>query len=520
MITPDSSSTDLRQALAQAELENRRLQQALVDRDRLLQLKDEQIRLLNFRLFGPKAEKLSPQQIQLLFQEVSVMAGEVEQEAQRPQAQKSVPQSQAQAPRSHHPGREPLPEHLERREELLPCCPEDCRCAKCGAQRPVIGYETREELAYEPAKFWVRVIKREKRGSHCLDEQGVATAPAPAQIVPKGKLSNDFIIEVLVRKYQLHLPVYRQCAALLEDFGIDLNRKTLNDAILAAGDLLRPVVKAMRLELLSGSYIQADETTMPCQTGERTGRNHRAFIWEFSRPGNIVIFEFQMGRSREGPQEFLKGFRGKLQSDGYSVYDKLGEGIVYVACAAHIRRGFVDAAKVAPLDPLPPEILARFGELYAVEKEARQGGVSPEARLALRQAKSVPIMAALKSRLTQIRQQLTPGSKLIQACDYALGQWSRLEEYLKDGHLECDNNQCEGSLRSLVLGRKNWLHVGSAEAGPKIAAIASIVETCRRLDINLRDYLRDVLPTLGECSSKRVGELTPTAWKAAQAKKS
>jgi transposase len=519
MTAPTSSSTDLRQALEQAGLENRRLQQALADKDRLLHLKDEQIRLLNFRLFGPKGEKLSPQQVQLLFQEVSVMAGEVEQEADRPEAQKPVRPSQPRAPRSNHPGREPLPEHLERREEILPCCPEDCHCAKCGAERPIIGYESREELAYEPAKFWVRVIKREKRGSHCLDEQGVATAPAPAQIVPKGKLSNEFIIEVLVRKYQLHLPVYRQCAALVEDFAIELSRKTLNDAILAAGELLRPVLRAMRLELLSRGYIQADETTMPCQTGERTGRNHRAFVWEFSRPGGIVVFEFQLGRGREGPREFLKGFRGKLQSDGYAVYDKLGEGIVYVACAAHVRRGFVDAAKVAPLDPVPAEILARFGQLYAVEKEAREAGWSAEARRALRQAKSVPIMAGLKTRLTEIRQQITPGSKLAQACDYALGQWSRLEEYLSDGQLECDNNACEGSIRPLALGRRNWLHVGSAEAGPKLAAIASIVETCRRLDINLREYLLDILPKLGEWPVTRVGELTPTAWKAARATK-
>jgi transposase len=519
MNTPSSSSFDLRQALAQSELENQRLQQVLADKERLLHLKDEQIRLLNIRLFGPKGEKLSPQQIQLLFQEVSITAGEVGQEADRPEAQKPVRLPQSAKPRASHPGREPLPEHLERREEVLPCCPEDCRCPKCGAERPIIGYETREELACEPAKFWVRVIKREKRGSHCLEEQGVVTAAAPAQIVPKGKLSNEFIIEVLVRKYQLHLPVYRQCAALVEDFGIELSRRTLNDGLLAAGSLLRPVVAAMRLELLAGGYIQADETPMPCQTGERTGRNHRAFVWEYSRPGGIVVFEFQMGRAREGPREFLKGFRGKLQSDGYAVYDKLGQGIVYVGCAAHIRRGFVDAAKVAPLDPAPAEILARFGELYAVEKDAREAGLSPEARLALRQAKSVPVMNALKARLSEIRQQIDPGSKLAQACDYALGQWSRLEQYLADGRLECDNNSCEGSIRPLALGRRNWLHVGSPEAGPKIAAIASVVETCRRLDISLRAYLRDVLPKLGDWPVNRVGELMPTAWKAAQAKK-
>jgi transposase len=503
---------DLARKVADLEAENRRLL-------RIIELQKEEIRLINIRRFGPKGEKLSSLQGVLLLQEPSVSAQEVAQEAELPQEQKDQPLPRAKQPRPHHPGRERLPEHLERREEVIACCPEDCTCPKCGAQRPVIGYETREELMCEPAQFWVRVIKREKRGSHCQEEQGVATASAPAQIVPKGKLSNDFIIEGLVRKYQLHLPVYRQCAALAEDFAIDLSRKTLTDAILAAGGLLQAVVRAQRLELLSGGYLQADETTVPCQTGERTGRNHRAYIWEFSEPGGPVVFEFQWGRGRDAPREFLQGFRGKLQSDGYGVYDKLGEGIVYVGCMAHTRRGFVDMAKLAPLDPVPREVLGRFAELYAVEKEAREGTLSAEARLALRQAKSVPVMAALKARLVEIRQQITPGGKLAQACDYALGQWSRLEEYLKDGRIEIDNNWCEGGMRPWALGRKNWLHVGSPEAGPKIAAIASIVETCRRLDINLRDYLRDVLPKLGEWPINRIGELTPTAWKATQAKR-
>ncbi len=117
-----------------------------------------------------------------------------------------------------------------------------------------------------------------------------------------------------------------------------------------------------------------------------------------------------------------------------------------------------------------------------------------------------------------VRQQIPPGGKLAQACDYALGQWSRWEEYVRDGVIEIDNNWCEGSMRPLALGRKNWLHVGRPEAGPKLAAIASLVETCRRLDINLRAYLRDILPRLGAWPISRVGELTPTAWKAAQAK--
>ena len=482
---------------------------------RIIQIKDEQIKLLNFRLFGPKSEKLSSAQIPLLLAEISLTAGEVDTEAELPQTQKDNPLPKANPARSNHPGREKLAGHLERREEVIVCCPQDCRCSQCGAERPVIGYETREELACEPAKFWVRVIKREKRGSHCLEEQGVVTAAAPAQIVPKSKLSNEFVIEVLAQKYQQHLPVYRQCATLAEDHDIALSRKTLTDAILAAGALLVPVVRAQQRELLAGGYVQADETTMPCQTPEKTGRNHRAYLWEYSVPGGVVVFDFRMGRGRDGPKEFLQGFRGILQSDGYGAYADLGAGIVYAGCMSHARREFVDAAKVAPHDPLPAEVIAHFGQLYALESQARQAALGPEARRELRQTQSVPVMALLKQRLVAIRQQIAPGGTLAKACDYTLGQWGRLEEYLRDGRIEIDNNWCEGAIRPLALGRKNWLHIGSEQAGPKVAAIASIVETCRRLDINLRTYLKDVLPRLGEWPINRVAELTPTAWKTA-----
>lgn len=510
---PEPVSADVRQAFETLLAENARLQ-------RVVQLKDEEIKLLNARLFGPKSEKLSPAQIPLLLEEMSLTAGEVEQEAELPAAQKADPLPKARQPRPNHAGREPLPAHLERRKVIIPCRPEECRCGQCGSERPLIGYETREELVCEPATFHVRVCQREKRGSCCLEEQGVVVAPAPAQIVPKGKLSDEFIIEALAQKFQLHQPVYRQCANLAENHNVELSRKTVTDAILAAGSLLIPVVKAQAAELLKGCYLQADETIAPCQTPEKTGRNHRAFIWEYSVPGGPVVFDFQMGRGRAGPREFLKGFRGTLQTDGYAAYAELGPDIIYAGCMAHARRTFVDGAKVAPLDPRPGEIIARMGELYAVEKEARTAGMDAGQRQALRHNKSVPVMAALKRRLVEIRQAIPPGGKLAEACDYTLGQWSRLEEYLRNGVVEIDNNWCEGAMRPLVLGRKNWLHIGSEQAGPKVAAIASIVETCRRLEINLRAYLRDILPGLGEWPAQRVAELTPTAWKAARVKTS
>jgi len=518
MISLDSLPTLARQAFQDLQAENARQAKVIEDKDKLLQLQDEKIRLLNLRLWGPKGEKLSPAQTPLLLDEASVTAAEVQQEADRPVAEKENPLPTAKAPRPNHPGRHELPQHLERREQIIPCHPQDCRCDQCGAERPVIGYETREELVCEPATFYVRVVKREKRGSHCLDEQGVATAPAPAQIVPKSKLANELIIELVAQKYQQHNPVYRQCATLSDNHGIDLSRKTATDGILAAGELLRAVVREQAAELRRSAYLQADETTVPVQTGEKAGRNHRAYFWEYSQPGGPVVFDFQMGRGREGPAAFLKGFRGVLQSDGYAAYDDLGEGIIHMACLTHVRRGFVDATKLAPQNPVPPEIIERIGQLYAVEAQAKQAGLGAEARQALRQERSAPVMAALKSRLVEIRRQISPGGKLAQACDYALGQWSRLEVFLTNGLVEVDNNWCEGAMRPLALGRKNWLHLGSPEVGPKVAAIASIVETCRRLDINLRTYLSDVLPKLGDWPITRIAELTPVAWKAVRKK--
>ena len=509
MVAIESLPTPAREFCRDLQTENARLR-------RLLELKDEQIKLLNWRLFGPKHEQLSSAQMALLLTEVSVSSGEVQTEAQWPPAQKEVSLPKAKPPRARHPGREPLPAHLERREVILPCAPQDCQCARCGAARPVIGYDTREELVCEPAKFHVRVIKREKRGSHCLPEQGVVTAPAPAQIVPKSKLANELVIEVVIQKFQQHVPVYRQCAAWATEQHLPLSRRTVNSALLAVGELLVPVVRAQARELLAGGYVQADETPVPCQTGERTGRHHRAYVWEYSAPGGVVVFDFRMSRGRDGPREFLRGFRGTLQCDGYAAYDDLGEGVVYAGCLSHARRTFVDAGKVAPHDPRPPAVVARFGEIYGVERAARAAQLDAAQRLALRQQQSAPLMAALQDHLVSLRQSLAPGGVLAKACDYTLNQWTRLEVFLRDGRLEVDNNWCEGAMRPLALGRKNWLHIGSAAAGPKVVAIAAIVETCRRLDLNLRRYLQDVLPKLGAWPINRVGELTPTAWKRTQ----
>jgi hypothetical protein len=292
---------------------------------------------------------------------------------------------------------------------------------------------------------------------------------------------------------------------------------TLCGWVMLGGQWLEAISVALRTELLAGSYIQADETTVGVQSERTRGRNHLGFMWEYSRPTGPVVFDFRMGRAREGPEKFLGQFNGILQSDGYCAYDQIGgPGLVYAGCLAHARRGFIDVLKTTPGDDVAQGIVAKIGQLYAVERKAQAIGLSHRERACLRQLSSVPLLQELKQLIISARTAALPAGALGKACDYALKQWSRLEVYASAGEVEIDNNWCENAIRPLALGRKNWLHIGSEEAGPRVAAIASVIETCRRLGVNVRDYLLEVLPKIPTWPAHRIAELTPTAWAAAK----
>ena len=375
-----------------------------------------------------------------------------------------------------------------------------------------------EVLDLEPARYFVRVIKREKLACRKCPEGGVATAPgAGPHIVEKGKLSDALVVDVLIKKYGSHLPLYRQQADLERDYNIELSRSTLNAAVMAAGELLLPVVSVMKRDLLEGGYIQADETPVGVQSKESKGRNHQGYEFQYSRPGGPVVFDFRMSRAREGPAEFLGAYGGILQCDGYQGYEKIGApGMVRAGCLAHARRKFNDALKLDPQDREAAAVLLLMGKLYAVEKEARQAAATAEERLQMRRERSLALFEELKIKIQQIALYALPSSKLGEACHYALNQWSRLKVFLENGRIEIDQNLCENAMRALAIGRRNWLHIGSEEAGPKIAAILSIMETCKRLKINLRDYLNDVLPKLPSWSVNNVAVLSPQNWKSAR----
>jgi transposase len=499
--TPERPEADemvaLRQALALAHLQIQDLK--------------GQLRLALIKKYGSGSEKLSDAQLHLLGLEPGVSNVEVQAESVR----ESLPEPAESRKRRKHPGRQELPAELPRVERVIACAPEQCACSACGQPMAVIGYDVSEQLDVEPAKYFVVVTKREKRACKHCEESGVAAASAPARIVEKGLVSDRVVIDTVVAKYSDHLPLYRQSAILEREAGVEISRATMDGWVMRVGELLIPIAAVMGRELLGGSYIQADETTVDVQMHDGRGQNHQAYLWQYGRPGGGVVFDFRLGRGRDGPKKFLGQFEGILQTDGYGAYDHVGgPKIVHAGCWSHSRRKFFEAAKLNPSDPVATRIVARINELFWIDALAREQNLDHTARHALRLERSKPLLEVIRMEAEAARDASLPSSALGKAANYTLSLWRKLTRFLEHPELELSNNLAENSMRPVALGRKNWIHVGSQQAGPKVAAILSILETCRRLKIPIREYLAAVLPGLADVSIQRLAELTPAAWAA------
>ena len=475
-----------------------------------IQKRDVQIRLLEERLrqqriqfLGPRSETLSNLQLELLTeQEPSTTCDEVEAEAKRA----PLP---AKKERKPHPGRRPLPADLPREEEVVHC--RDANCKSCGEQTAVIGYDESELLDCEPARWFVRVVKREKRA--CAKCSTVFMPELAPRIIEKGLASDRVVIDTVIAKYCDHLPLYRQEAMLEREAGVEISRATLDGWVMRVGELLAPLIEAMRGDLLRAPYLQADETTVPVQLNDKSGSNHQAYLWQYGKPGGETVFEFQLGRGREGPKRFLGQWQGILQTDGYQAYDNIGgDKLVRVGCWAHARRKFVDAVKVNPKDAQAIAMVTRMDALFLVDRHAREQQLSVEERLALRREHGASWAQEIYDECVKLRGSALPKSALGQAVSYTLNQWPRLRRCFDYAEVELSNNLAENSMRPVALGRKNWLHVGSAQSGPKVAAILSVVESCRRLRIPVREYLLAVLPGMARRKVSEVAALTPTRW--------
>ena len=490
---------------------------------RKIQLLEERLRLARIAKYGKASEKLSDLQLELLELEPGVSSEEVQAESEReslPQSDKPEDESASQQKRRRHPGRQTLPSHLPRVEKIIACTPDRCICGGCGRETTIIGYEESEVLDVKPAEYFVRVTKREKRACKQCEEQGIAVAPTPECIIPKSLVSDQVIIDTVVGKYCDSLPIYRQSVILKRDTGLYIGRSTMDGWIMRVGELLQPIVGVMRSELLAGSYIQADETPVGVQMHDKRGKNHQSYLWQYGSPGASVIFDFRMGREREGPKRFLGQFNGILQTDGYAAYedDIGGPKMVHACCLAHARRKYIDAIKVDPHDQDSANIVKLMNELFAIDAKARAEKMDHARRHLLRQEKAPALLAELRTQILAAQQKVLPKSTAGKAARYTLALWDKLTIFLEYPVLELSNNLAENSMRPIAIGRRNWIHIGHEQAGPKIAAIFSIVESCRRLGLPIRDYLAAVLPGLATRSIQSLDQLTPAAYAASKAK--
>jgi transposase len=507
----DFSSTPLSEAEQIIQLQKNLVctEQKLVWAELKIRVLEERLRLQRIQKYGPGSEKLSSAQLELLELEPGVSNSEVRAESQR----EPLPPPAKRETRRKHPGRQALPAELRRLERVIACTPEQCTCVDCGQPTAVIGYDVSEQLDVEPAEYFVVVSKREKRACKHCEESRVVAAPTPARIIEKGLVSDRVVIDTVVSKYSDHLPLYRQSVILAREAGIEISRATLDGWVMRVGELLLPIVGGMGKELVGGSYIQADETPVDVQLHDGRGQNHQGYLWQYSKPGGNVVFDFRLGRGREGPKLFLGQFAGVLQTDGYVAYEQVGgPGIVHAGCWSHSRRKFFEAFKLNPNDAAAKRIVERMDDLFGIDALARQQNLDHAARQALRLERAQPLVQIIHGEIETVRDACLPSSALGKAAYYTLSLWRKLTRFLEYPELELSTNWAENSMRPVALGRKNWIHIGSQQAGPKVAAILSVVESCRRLKIPIREYLAGVLPGLADISIQRLAELTPATW--------
>jgi len=389
---------------------------------------------------------------------------------------------------------------------------QDRRCPCCNEPMQKIGEEKSERLDFAPAVLKVIETIRDKYACKKHEEAGIATAPVPTHPIEKGMATSGLLAHVLVAKYKDHLPLYRQ-SGIFARHGAEIAESTLCDWVKDGAEMLQPIVAAMRTSVLSSHVVQSDDTGITVLDRDHSDGSRRSFLWAYVGDRDEVVFDFTRGRGRDGPRSFLGDFRGFLQVDAYAGYDAVlkQNRIVDVGCWAHARRRFFKALDAEKKNAGAAMALLR--RLYEVESEAKKHALDFEARRELRQRVSKPLLEEMKPWLAALKPTVLPKSRMGDAIGYTLRQWDPLTRYLDDGRLEIDNNRVERQMRTVAVGRKNWMFAGSAEGGHRAATIYSLVCTCGLLGLEPWAYLKDVLQKIAEGIDP--AQLTPRIWKAA-----
>jgi len=376
-----------------------------------------------------------------------------------------------------------------------------------------IGEERSERIDYSPAVLKVIETVRPMYACKKHEENGVTTAALAPQPIAKGMAAAGLLAQVLVAKYKDHLPLYRQ-SCIFARHGAEIAESTLCDWVKDAAGILFPVVKAMQVSVLESHVVQSDDTHITVLDPSHANGSRRSFLWAYVGDRDEVVFDFTSGRERTGPRSFLGEYHGYLQVDAYAGYDvvfKPGR-IVEVGCWAHARRRFFNALEGEKQHA--DHAIAVLRRLYEIEREAKELGLDFSARRERRQRDAKPLLEAMKPWLVGLKPTVLPKSVLGDAIGYTLRQWDPLMRYLEDGRLEIDNNRTERQMRTVAVGRKNWMFAGSAEGARRAAIVYSIVCTCGLLGIEPWAYLKDVLQRIAE--GQDPAQLTPRLWKAAR----
>lgn len=433
---------------------------------------------------------------------------------------------------------ESLPEDLERYEVEVEVPEEVKNCPEHGP-RQLIGYDTTETLEYRPPKLRVRVTKYPKYACPQDSACGVASPERAIGLVEGDRYDTSVGAEIITAKYGYHLPVYRQ-QDLFAGSGWTPSRSTLLNILTAAALVLEPLVAYFRRVVLADDLIGTDDTRVTLIVPEAVPKldpndpksqradevlrkaiaekrpSVKAHMWAYrgiTVPLNV--FDFTVSWHRDGPKIMLADFAGIVQGDCYSGYEGIAlasDGrIQRASCVAHARRKFVEAKTAYPLESAV--VLAMFRQLYDIEDQAKK--MSPEDRRALRQSAAIPVWGQLEEWLdSEAATRALPKSLLAKAVGYLRNQWDGLQTYLTDGRVPIDNNEVEQLMKQVAIGRKNWLFVGSIDAGQRAANFLTLVSSAVRNDLDVWAYLKDVLDRLlaGETD---YATLRPDVWRSA-----
>lgn len=484
------------------------------------QLLEHRLALLCRQKYGSTSEKLPTAQ-----QTFDFAREDATEDLPEPQAERRE-EEREQKKTGKRRGRRPFPAHWPR-EDVLHELPERERlCVCCRQPMQKFGEEVSEELDYVPARC--RVLRHIRPKYACQEcHVGVKIAPPPAKVVEQGAATSGTVATVIVDKTDDHLPLYRQSERFAR-LGYEISRATLCSWVGQGAERLRPLWDYMRRDILQSKVIWTDDTPVKVQR-PGTGKTQTARFWIYlgDEKYPYILFDYTPSRSRDGPQLFLKGFKGYLQADAYTGYDALyaGKLIIEVACWAHVRRKFFEAKEN---EPRALELLDLIAELYRVEDLARpwvedartRPPAEREAALAsaytlrqqLREAKAQPVLKRIEAWLEARVGDTLPKSPLGEAVKYARNQWWALTRYCEYGALEPDNNASERGVRCVAIGRKNWLFVGSDAGGERAAILYSIVATCKRHGVEPWRYLQDVLLRISTHPASRIEELLPQHW--------